>query len=61
MVGVVLALPVGRPAVAAEGLALAVRVGELEVEGGAAALTLQIALALRAPSLTCKNVKFFSL
>ena len=54
MIGVVLALSVRRGAVVAERLALAVGVGELEVEGGPVALTLQIALPGRAADLTCK-------
>ena len=54
VVGVVLALPVRRGAVVAERLALAVGVGELEVEGGPVALTLQITLPGRATDLTCK-------
>ena len=54
MIGVVLALSIRRGAVVAERLALAVGVGELEVEGGPVALTLQITLPGRAPYLTCK-------
>ena len=54
MIGVVLALSVRRGSVVAEGLALAVGVGQLDVEGGPVALTLQIALPARTPNLTCK-------
>ena len=53
MVGVILALSVGRGAVAAEGLALAMGVGQLQVEGCPVALTLQVALTLGAAGLTC--------
>ena len=54
VIGVVLALSVRRGSVVAEGLALAVGVGQLDVEGGPVALTLQIALPARTPNLTCK-------